>query len=66
MVQVGKGFSSLPSLSPHTHIVQTGECADRPGGSSGIEDQRSREFSGGASAQTQLHRGDATAGTQLN
>lgn len=57
-------FSSVLSFCPCTQI-HTGECADRPGGSSGVEDQRSREFSGGASAETQLHRGDATAGTQL-
>ena len=46
----------------HTQI-HTGECADRTGGSSGGQNLRSTELSGGASAQTQLHGGDATAGT---
>lgn len=49
------------------HIqIHTGECADRPGGGSGGQDQRSTEFSGGASTQAQLHRGDATAGTEFH
>lgn len=63
-VLVWKKDSHFHYLSVHTQ-THTGECADRPGGSSGGEDQRTREFAGGASTQTQLHRGDAAAGTQL-
>lgn len=43
--------------------MKTGERADGPGGGSGGEDQRPAEFSGRASTQTRLHRGDAAAGT---
>lgn len=53
-------------LKKDSHLqIHTGECVDRPGGGSGGQDQLSTEFSGGASIQAQLHRGDATAGTTL-
>lgn len=57
--------SSCPISFHPPSQKHTGECADRPGGSAGGEDQRFREFFDGASAQTQLHRGNVTAGIQL-
>ena len=55
------GVICLTFCTTQTHA---GECADWPGGGSGGQDQQPTEFSGGASAQARIHRGDAAAGTQ--
>lgn len=58
-----KDISVLHLLS--VCLIKTGECADRPGGSSRLQNQWPGKFPGGVPAETQQHRGDAAAGTQF-
>lgn len=47
------------------YLFHAGECADRPGGSSGREDPGPGLVFGRAQGETQRHRGDAAAGVCL-